>query len=100
MESNLLLIYINKLFIIIYFLLMREREIKKIKEENNIYKKYSDGEIEELKLEFDNYISLINSIGLDLESLNRKKTKIKYKKNIILKERGKTSNKSSSSENE
>lgn len=79
---------------------MREREIKKIKEENNIYKKYSDGEIEELKLEFDNYISLINSIGLDLESLNRKKTKIKYKKNIILKERGKTSNKSSSSENE
>ena len=100
MESNLLLIYINKLFIIIYFLLMREREIKKIKEENNIYKKYSDGEIEELKLEFDNYISLINSIGLDLESLNRKKTKIKYKKNIILKERGKTSNKSRSSENE
>ena len=90
----------NKLFIIIYFLLMREREIKKIKEENNIYKKYSDGEIEELKLEFDNYISLINSIGLDLESLNRKKTKIKYKKKIILKERGKTSNKSSSSENE
>ena len=83
MESNLLLIYINKLFIIIYFFLMREREIKKIKEENNIYKKYSDGEIEELKLEFDNYISLINSIGLDLESLNRKKTKIKYKKNII-----------------
>ena len=79
---------------------MREREIKKIKEENNIYKKYSDGEIEELKLEFDNYISLINSIGLDLESLNRKKTKIKYKKNIILKERGKTSNKSRSSENE
>ena len=56
---------------------MREREIKKIKEENNIYKKYSDGEIEELKLEFDNYISLINSIGLDLESLNRKNNKIK-----------------------
>ena len=79
---------------------MREREIKRIKEEKHLYKKYSDGEIEELKLEFDNYISLINSIGLDLESLNRKKTKIKYKKNIILKERGKTSNKSSSSENE
>lgn len=78
---------------------MREREIKKIKIEKQLYKKYSDGEIEELKLEFDNYISLLNSIGLNLEDLNKKKHVFKLKKKKYKKEKGKISNKSSSSSN-
>ena len=78
---------------------MREREIKKIKIEKQLYKKYSDGEIEELKLEFDNYISLLNSIGLNLEDLNKKKHIFKLKKKKYKKEKGKISNKSSSSSN-
>ena len=78
---------------------MREREIKKIKIEKQLYKKYSDGEIEELKLEFDNYISLLNSIGLNLEDLNKKKHVFKLKKKKYKKEKGKIFNKSSSSSN-
>ena len=78
---------------------MREREIKKIKIEKQLYKKYSDGEIEELKLEFDNYISLLNSIGLNLEDLNKTKQILKLKKKKYKKERGKISNKSSSNSN-
>ena len=78
---------------------MREREIKKIKIEKQLYKKYSDGEIEELKLEFDNYISLLNSIGLNLEDLNKKKHVFKLKKKKYKKEKGKISNKSSTSSN-
>jgi len=78
---------------------MREREIKKIKIEKQLYKKYSDGEIEELKLEFDNYISLLNSIGLNLEDLNKKKHVFKLKKKKYKKEKGKICNKSSSSSN-
>jgi hypothetical protein len=78
---------------------MREREIKRIKEEKHLYKKYSDGEIEELKLEFDNYISLLNSIGLNLEDLNKKKHVFKLKKKKYKKEKGKISNKSSTSSN-
>ena len=78
---------------------MREREIKKIKIEKQLYKKYSDGEIEELKLEFDNYISLLNSIGLNLDDLNKTKQMLKLKKKKYKKERGKISNKSSSNSN-
>ena len=78
---------------------MREREIKKIKIEKQLYKKYSDGEIEELKLEFDNYISLLNSIGLNLEDLNKTKQILKLKKKKYKKERGKISNKTSSNSN-
>ena len=69
---------------------MREREIKKIKIEKQLYKKYTDGEIEELKL---------NSIGLNLEDLNKKKHVFKLKKKKYKKEKGKISNKSSSSSN-
>ena len=46
---------------------MRAREIKKIKKEKFLNKKYSDFELEEMVAEIDNYKTMLSSIGFDIE---------------------------------
>lgn len=58
---------------------MRAREIKKIKKEKFLNKKYSDFELEEMVAEIDNYKTMLSSIGFDIEKnskLPKKKVKI------------------------
>ena len=58
---------------------MRAREIKKIKKEKFLNKKYSDFELEEMVAEIDNYKTMLSSIGFDIEKnskLQKKKVKI------------------------
>ena len=71
---------------------MRAREIKKIKKEKFLNKKYSDFELEEMVAEIDNYKTMLNSIGFDIEK-NSKLAKKKVKIQKIKKKKSKESKK-------